>query len=124
MSMTDISFLFIFVPVIFIALALKPQYKKYALLLLSLFFYACGSPAYFSLFIIAVTINVFFAYLIQNVNLRIKKYILVMGVILNTGCLFYYKYFDFTIANLNLALGTSFNAKNLLLPMGISFFTF
>lgn len=124
MSMTDISFLFIFMPATLIAISLKPQYKKYALLLLSLFFYACGSPAYFSLFLISVIMNVCLAYLIQILNFKIRKYILAMGIVLNFGCLFYYKYFDFTVANLNLIFRTSFDAKNLLLPMGISFFTF
>ncbi len=122
--MTDITFLFIFMPAIFIAIALKPQYKKYALLLLSLFFYACGSPTYFSLFLILVIVNVCLAYLMQNLTLKARKYILIPVIILNTGYLFYYKYFDFAVLNLNLILKTSFCTKNLLLPMGISFFTF
>ena len=124
MSMTDITFLFIFMPAILIAINLKPQYKKYALLMLSLFFYACGSPAYFNIFIIAVIVNVALAYLMQNLNLRIKKYILVLGLAFNTGYIFYYKYFDSTLAQLNNVFGTSLSAKKLLLPMGISFFTF
>ena len=117
MSMTDITFLFIFMPAIFIAIALKPQYKKYALLLLSLFFYACGSPTYFSLFLILVIVNVCLAYLMQNLTLKARKYILIPGIILNTGYLFYYKYFDFAVLNLNLILKTSFCTKNMLLPM-------
>lgn len=111
-------------PAMLIVISLKPQYKKYALLLLSLFFYACGSPAYFSLFLILVTLNVFFAYQIQNLNPKIRKYVLALGLTLNIGCLFYYKYFDFTVENLNLVFRTSFGAKDLLLPMGISFFIF
>lgn len=43
---------------------------------------------------------------------------------LNVGILFYYKYYDFTIENINQVFHTEFGAKNLLLPMGNSFFVF
>lgn len=49
---------------------------------------------------------------------------MIAGVILNLGILFYYKYFDFFIENLNTLLKTDFNLRHILLPLGISFFTF
>ena len=49
---------------------------------------------------------------------------LLAGLVLNLGILFYFKYYDFFIENINLAFHTDFNLKHILLPLGISFFTF
>lgn len=49
---------------------------------------------------------------------------LLAGLLLNLGILFYFKYYDFFIENINLAFHTDFNLKHILLPLGISFFTF
>ena len=49
---------------------------------------------------------------------------LIMGISLNLGILFYFKYYDFFIENINLAFHTDFTLKHILLPLGISFFTF
>lgn len=54
----------------------------------------------------------------------IKKWILFTGVSLNLLLLFYFKYFDFFIENINAVFGASFALRNILLPLGISFFTF
>ncbi len=47
-----------------------------------------------------------------------------LGIIVNLGILFYYKYFDFFIENINLIFQKDYNLKHILLPLGISFFTF
>lgn len=52
------------------------------------------------------------------------KYILITGVISNLLVLFYFKYFDFFLENVNALFGNSIPLKNILLPLGISFFTF
>ncbi len=127
MDMTDIAFLFLFLPAVFIAAALKSKWKNYALLLLSLFFYACGSPVYFMLFIAGITVNVLLAYVIQALRTRCRifaVFVLAAGIGLDAGCLFYYKYFDFVTENVNIVFGTTFGARGILLPLGISFFTF
>ncbi len=53
-----------------------------------------------------------------------RKMGLLAGLVLNLGILFYFKYYDFFIENMNLAFHTDFNLKHILLPLGISFFTF
>ncbi len=53
-----------------------------------------------------------------------KKLILFTGVSINLLLLFYFKYFDFFIENINAVFGSSFALRNILLPLGISFFTF
>ena len=49
---------------------------------------------------------------------------LIAGITLNLGILFYFKYYDFFVENINLAFHTSFTLRHILLPLGISFFTF
>lgn len=53
-----------------------------------------------------------------------SKSIMAAGVALNLLVLFYFKYFDFFLDNINTLLGSSIPLKNILLPLGISFFTF
>lgn len=52
------------------------------------------------------------------------KRVLAAGVVLNLLVLFYFKYYDFFLENVNALFGSSFALKNILLPLGISFFTF
>ena len=126
MVMTDITFVFIFLPIALLTIAFKPKWQKYILLLLSLFYYACGSPKYFVLILGVLILNIGIAYIIQ-IKINEKKIVLsvlFIGIVLDIGILFYYKYYDFTISGMNQIFGTSFAARDLLLPMGISFFTF
>jgi len=53
-----------------------------------------------------------------------KKIILITGVSVNLLLLFYFKYFDFFIENINVVFGSSIALKNIVLPLGISFFSF
>ena len=53
-----------------------------------------------------------------------SKLIMITGVTLNLAVLFYFKYFDFFLDNVNSLFGSSIPLKNILLPLGISFFTF
>ena len=126
MAMTDITFVLIFLPVLLLVIAFKYSLQKYALLLLSLFYYACGSPRYFVLLLEMLVINISLAYFIEKSTNRRKLsfMILTIGILINVGVLFYYKYFDFIIEGTNQVFGTVFTARDLLLPMGISFFSF
>lgn len=145
MSITDISFLFLFLPISFLVFLLKQKWQKYILLLLSLFFYACGSPKYFYLFVVMVFIDTALVHALcytmtkadpppqksrkKSENNRpavksVQTFLLCAGIFLNLGLLFYYKYYSFSIKNVNHLLGTNFTAKDLLLPLGISFFVF
>lgn len=55
---------------------------------------------------------------------RIGTALGVSGIVLNLGLLFYFKYFDFFLRNVNRLPGVDFAMKNIALPLGISFFTF
>lgn len=126
LAMTDIVFVFIFLPASLFTAAFKQNLQKYVLLLLSLFYYACGSPGHFVLLLGLLILNISLAYGIDR-SKKGKKWargVLILGILLNIGTLFYYKYFDFFITGLKQGADTSVTAKEILLPMGISFFTF
>lgn len=53
-----------------------------------------------------------------------NKILLSFGILINFVILFYFKYFDFCVENINNAFHTDFVLRNVLLPLGISFFTF
>lgn len=124
MSTTDIVFIFIFLPITLITYLMKTQCQKYILLLFSIFFYACGSTTYFFLFLGAVVVNVLLGYGVNIQNKLISTLFLIGGILFNISILFYYKYYDFVIINANNLLGTDFQIRNLLLPLGISYFVF
>ena len=102
--------------------------QQTVLILASLYFYAYFNYSY--LYIICVSI--LFNYAVSKLLLRgikigeweLKPLLLVLGIAANLGLLFYFKYFDFFIKNINVVFNTSYPLKNILLPLGISFFTF
>lgn len=60
----------------------------------------------------------------NNCMTIIRKLLLIIGIVLNLGLLYYFKYFNFTLENFNRFLGTDFVLQNIVLPLGISFYTF
>lgn len=55
---------------------------------------------------------------------KLKKALMILGIGINVAIIFYFKYYDFFIENVNTVFGRSFELKNIVLPLGISFFTF
>ncbi|WP_308779942.1 MBOAT family protein [uncultured Clostridium sp.] len=120
-------FIFVFLPlVLFLYYISGKKLKNYVLLLASLFFYSWGGVSYLKILIVSIIINYIFGILIDDVrsNIKLRKIFLSLGIILNLALLFYYKYYDFTIENINEIFNTSYSIKNIVLPIGISFFTF
>lgn len=87
----------------------------------SLWFYG-----YFNLYYLGIMAgSILFNFLIFRLLLRKKRRsVLAFGVCANLAVLFYFKYFDFFVENINALFSTGFLLKNILLPLGISFFTF
>ena len=103
----------------------KNQLNKVFLVLASFLFYGYNNPGYVP--IIAGSILVNYA-LSQLMLTREKKAVrlplMLLGLFLNLGVLFYFKYHDFFFENLNGAFGLHLTLNRLALPLGISFFTF
>ena len=124
MVFSSTIFIFLFLPVCLAGyFLLKGSIRNYWLLVVSIVFFAWSQPKYLWIILLSIVINyVGAAALDKIVNLR--KPILVLTIAANLALLFYYKYFDFTIESLNRFTGLELAVRNIILPVGISFFTF
>ena len=126
MSITSMIFLLVFLPIsLIIYYIANDKAKEYVLLALSLVFYALGSVEYIILFVGAVALTVLLGRCMAYCQKKkIKVFLLILGIILNAGLLIYYKYTDFALSIFAHITLKDIQFKNLLLPLGISFFTF
>jgi alginate O-acetyltransferase complex protein AlgI len=104
------------------------QFYKIAsafLLGMSLWFYGYFNIQYLPIIVVSVLFNYAIHRLFFSVKKNsLRKALLYLALLCNLGGLFYFKYYDFFFENINAVFGTSVVLKNLLLPLGISFFTF
>ena len=103
-----------------------PKLKNLTLFLVSLFFYSWGEARYFPIMVGCIVGNYLLALGLGRTQQRagVKKLLLVLVIVFNIGMLFFFKYSDFFISNVNGLLGTSIPLLQLTLPLGISFYTF
>ena len=126
MVFSSSTFLFLFLP---IAIAgyylLHPRYRNGFLLLISLAFYAWGEPKFVVVMIASILLNWGAAFLVDwsKKHNRRGKGILVAAVAANLALLFVFKYLNFTVRNIN-RIFPIFEQTKIVLPIGISFFTF
>lgn len=130
MVFSSILFLLYFLPVFMLVYVLLPKKaKNYWALLVSILFYAWGAPNF--LYVVLGTSLIDF-YLVRALyksdSPQRRKLFLAVSLTLNLGLLAYFKYANFFIENVNLALGelgiTTLQWTSVALPIGISFFTF
>ncbi len=92
---------------------------------MSLWFYGYFNTYYLFIIIASILINYLISYLLTFCKTRrANQFGLFAGVAANLAILFYFKYYDFFIENINYVFRADFNLKHILLPLGISFFTF
>ena len=130
MLFSSLTFLFGFLPILLILYFIlkKRKYKNIVLLIFSLIFYAWGEPKYIFLMLLTILIVYIFGILIDKFdkeNKRIlKKISLIICIILILGSLIFFKYSNFLIENVNLAFKAKIKPLNIVMPIGISFYTF
>lgn len=127
MVFSSSMFIFIFLPVVVLVYYISSKkIRNNILLIASLFFYAWGGLSYLKILIVSILINYLFGILIDKAKdkINLKRCFLLLGIILNLLLLFYYKYYDFFVSNVNTLFNSSLSIKNIVLPIGISFFTF
>jgi alginate O-acetyltransferase complex protein AlgI len=126
MVFSSITFLVYFLPVFLLAYHLFPnKYKNACILLFSIIFYAWGGPKF--IFVILGTTLLDF-YLVEAMSKAksksAKNQFLILSLAMNVGLLFYFKYCNFFIDNINALVGTEISWTRVILPIGISFYTF
>lgn len=125
MSITSLMFLFVFLPIALgIYYIANDRAKEYVLFGISIVFYALGSVQYVLLFSVATILTIFIGRAINKYKGKVRTVLLFAGIVMNAGLLIYYKYTDFAIATWGSITSTEVELKGLILPMGISFFTF
>lgn len=126
MLFSSISFLYYFLPVVLILYFVVPwKLKNSILLLASLFFYFYGEPMYSILMIFSSVSGYLHGLLIYKMRRsRYAKIPVISSIIVSIGLLLFFKYIDFFIENVNWALDEKIAMLNLVLPIGISFYTF
>ena len=127
MSFTTIEFMFRFLPIFLIVYYVVPtRYKNMILLIGSFVFYAWGQHFYLLLLLLSIVVNYTFGRLIGERRAQ-RKPLLILGLIYNFGLLVFFKYTNFFIENIN-ALLTATHIQiptiSVVMPLGISFYTF
>ncbi len=123
-------FIFAFLPISLIGYYILNYIKRYSLaeyflIVMSLWFYAYFNINYLPIIICSIFLNFGLGKMMNSTqDKKTKLLLLVIGCVGNVGVLFYYKYMGFFVQNLNILFRTNFNITNILLPLGISFFTF
>lgn len=126
MLFSSMTFLFVFMPVVMaVYLLSKKEIRNYILLAASIIFYAWGEPRYLAIMILTIFINYFGALLIdRHVESRKRKMWLAITIAADLSFLVYFKYFNFIIDNVNAVLQLNMNFIDVIMPIGISFYTF
>lgn len=124
MVFSSITFLFYFLPIVLLCyFVLFKKHKNTVLLIASLFFYFYGEPKYILILLFSCLINYVSGKLIEKMT-KYRTLILVVDLVISFGLLFYFKYFGFLVANLNTVFSLEMVIPNIVMPIGISFFTF
>lgn len=123
MVFSSAIFIFLFLPLVFLFYFIVPKNTKNSVLLIfSIIFYLFGGPKYLLLLMSVVLINYTGAIIINKSEN--KKLFLIITITLNLLILFYFKYTGFFLENINSLLGLSIKIPKIILPIGISFYTF
>ncbi|MDE6846820.1 MAG: MBOAT family protein [Lachnospiraceae bacterium] len=119
-------FLFLFFPICLIGYYGLTHFQKTVaakvfLIAMSFWFYGYFNVSYLLIMICSIGGNYLFHRLLSH---RQRREIMLAAVTLNLGVLFYFKYYDFFISTINTVFGVDAALRHILLPLGISFFTF
>ena len=130
MLFSTTTFIIIFLPIviaIYYGLLRKTKtLKNVFLFLVSILFYAWGEPYFVLIMLLSIIVNWFFGGLVDKYREdKIKvRIVIVLMFIFNLSILGVFKYLNFIISNTNSFFHTNFVVPNIVLPIGISFFTF
>ena len=127
MVFSSLTFLFLFLPILFLLyfLSPSPRWKNGVLLIMSLLFYGWGEPVWILAMLFSTGVNyVCGVLLVRTENARQRKLILTVGVLASVSFLFYFKYSAFLLNSAAALAGLSWRMKSPGLPIGISFYTF
>jgi D-alanyl-lipoteichoic acid acyltransferase DltB (MBOAT superfamily) len=126
MLFNSVEFLVYFLPIVWLGWRLVSLTRNRGLAigwlsLSSLAFYAYWNWHYAPLLVISLAVNFAIG---RSLQARPRRWLLALGLIWNLGFLGYFKYFNFFIANVDALTALDWPLRKIILPLGISFFTF
>ena len=131
MLFNSYEFIFLFLPITFILYFYLLSQRlilgaKIFLVVASLFFYGYWNFSYVPLILLSIFVNYSVGLsLVNHEKIKLSsKSILIFGILFNVGLLGYFKYTDFLLENFNGIFGSNIPLPHIILPLGISFFTF
>lgn len=129
MVFSSTVFLFLFLPIVVLVyynpFITSRKFRNYCLLAFSLLFYALGELVFTPLLILSIVVGWYIGLRIEKASTpTAKKHALIAGVAFHVGVLFVFKYLTFVASQLGLLLHRDFSEISIILPLGISFFTF
>lgn len=124
MSFSSCIFIFLFLPALFALYFAIPERFREArnniLLLFSLMFYAWGEPVFVFVMLLSIAVN----YVCGRVAVKRPRLGVTLASVIGLGLLVYYKYTGLLLSSANSVFGLSLPVPEIVLPIGISFFTF
>lgn len=123
MVFSSITFIYYFLPILLLIYFIMPsKFRNIILLIFSLFFYFYGEPKYIWVLILSCVINYIFGLIVEK--FKKKRLLLIISIIFNLGLLMFFKYTNFFIDNINNLFNLNISPFYIVMPIGISFFTF
>lgn len=123
MIFNSINFFIFFIITTIAYYVVKDKYQYIILLISSYFFYGYSNINNIFILLFITLISYFSVLAMEKKNNNEKKKILIFSVILIIATLLYFKYFSFIIKNINALFSKNINIGNIIIPLGISFFT-
>ena len=124
MLFSSMTFVFLFLPIVcLIYLLAKKELHNAILLAASILFYAWGEPRYLAIMILTILANYVGAIALDK-HKKYKKPILLATIAVDLSFLLYFKYFNFFIDNINSIFAMDITFLEVIMPIGISFYTF
>jgi len=130
MLFSSLTFLLLFLPIVVIVYYIFPNrtYRNLILFISSVIFYSWGEPVYIFLMFISIANDYLHALLVDFFNQkkmrRLATLFLISSLAVNLGLLGYFKYYGFIFESFNNIFNSNLTVKEILLPIGISFYTF
>ena len=126
MVFSSITFLVYFLPLFLLAYHITPnKFKNACILIFSVIFYAWGGPKFIFVILGTTFLDFYLVNAMHNAKTKAgKRQYLIVSLAMNLGLLFYFKYCNFFIDNINALFGADIHWTKVLLPIGISFYTF
>lgn len=128
MNFASYFFILIFLPIALIGYHTingigKYRAAQFFMLIMSLYFYAYMDIHYLPVILVSICFH-YVVFLMMRGRTNFALPLLVLGIVFDLGCLFYFKYYNFFIDSMNAVFKADWAIREIILPLGISFITF